>query len=111
MYVARKNKNEISDDGQRQLNCDAIPRISLTKNYVKNFSKNENYQGWEKWNGFELENQIVDGVNELFRQCSQSASETKLQSLKFNYCSFAKGITAMENSDVFMKNCPKSHHL
>jgi hypothetical protein len=46
MYVARKNKNQISDDGQRQLKCDAIPRIALTKNYVKNFSKNENYQGW-----------------------------------------------------------------
>jgi hypothetical protein len=46
MYVARKNKNQISDDGQRQLKCDAIPRIAMTKNYVKNFSKNENYQGW-----------------------------------------------------------------
>ena len=50
MYVARKNRNEISDDGKKQLKCEAIPRIALTKNYVKNFSKNDNYQGWEKWN-------------------------------------------------------------
>ena len=63
MYVARKNKKQILDGGNRQLKCDSIPRIALTKNYVKIFSKNPYYQGWEKWNGVELENQIVDGVN------------------------------------------------
>ena len=46
MYVARKNRNEISDDGKKQLKCDAIPKIALTKDYVKNVSKKDQYQGW-----------------------------------------------------------------
>jgi hypothetical protein len=46
MYVARRNRKEITDGGKRQLKCDSIPRIALTKNYVKIFSKNPYYQGW-----------------------------------------------------------------
>lgn len=46
MYVARKNRGEITDGGQKQLKCGAIPRMALTKNYVRMFSKNPYYQGW-----------------------------------------------------------------
>lgn len=64
MYVARKNRGEITDGGKKQLKCGAIPKMALTKDYVRMFSKNPSYyQGWEKWNGVELQNQVVDGVN------------------------------------------------
>ena len=46
MYVARKNRGEITDGGQKQLKCGAIPRMALTKDYVRMFSKNPYYQGW-----------------------------------------------------------------
>jgi hypothetical protein len=53
----------------------------------------------------------VDGVNELFRQCLQSANEVQLQALKLNYCSFAKGIGKLESSDVYLSNCIQAHSL
>jgi hypothetical protein len=93
------------------LKCDSIPRIALTKNYVKIFSKNPYYQGWEKWNGVELENQIVDGVNEFYTQCSQTASLTQLKALKSNYCSFAQGIPTLESSEIYIQNCPSLNSL
>ena len=32
--------------GKRVLKCDAIPKVALSKKYVRKFS-----QGWNKWNG------------------------------------------------------------
>ena len=52
-----KNKNKV-------LQCDAIPKIRLSENYVKKFS-----EGWNKWNGLELDNQIKNGVESLVKNC------------------------------------------
>ena len=59
LYKAKQSQNliPITDN---ELKCDAIPEISLTGDYVNK---------WNKWNGNELPNQIVQGVNNLVEQC------------------------------------------
>ena len=47
-----------------ELNCEAIPKVSLTDTYLGN---------WATWNGNELSGQIVHGVNKLVEQCHEKA--------------------------------------
>ena len=54
LYKAKNN----GDDNE--LVCDSIPDMSLSTDYVKN---------WNKWNGNELPNQIIKGVDSLVKQC------------------------------------------
>jgi len=44
----------------------------LSKNYVSKFS-----EGWNKWNGLEIDDQIKHGVNELMNQCYDETSNDK----------------------------------
>ena len=46
------------------LKCDAIPKAALTEKYVSKFS-----EGWNKWNGLELKDQIKNGVETLVDNC------------------------------------------
>lgn len=59
LYKARQNKNQISKTNN-ELKCDAIPEIALTKEYISK---------WNKWNGYEHNDQIIDGINALVKQC------------------------------------------
>ena len=52
------------------LKCDAIPKIALSDNYVSKFK-----EGWNKWNGLELEKQIVDGVENMVKICSNTTKK------------------------------------
>ena len=63
-----KNKNT----KQNILKCDAIPKKSLSDKYVSKFS-----EGWNKWNGKEVPNQIVDGVNSLVNNCITTDEKNK----------------------------------
>ena len=54
------------------MKCDAIPKISLSDNYISKFS-----EGWNKWNGLELENQIIDGVESMVKDCSKTTKKNK----------------------------------
>ena len=58
LYNAKGKSNN-----KKKLKCDAIPKDSLSINYVNKFR-----QGWNVWNGLELENQIVDGVEALIEE-------------------------------------------
>lgn len=92
-------KNKLK--GKRVLKCDAIPKVSLSNRYVSKFS-----QGWNKWNGLEIKNQIKNGVNSLVEECLDT-SEEKSNNLKNNYCHFAKNISALNNTETFKKLCKK----
>ena len=59
LYKAKQAKGFIPETTD-ELNCEAIPAMSLSNHYVKN---------WNTWNGNELDNQVVDGVNSLMDQC------------------------------------------
>lgn len=65
-YVAAANRDGQSND--KTLNCKAIPSTALDKNYIKN---------WSKWNDVTINNQIHDGLDELYKQCSARAPNEK----------------------------------
>ena len=104
LYVAKNKRNKIKYGDKIQLEnnikCSAIPKNSLSEDYVGKFA------GWDKWNGLELGNQTKDGVEELFTQCKkQAVSDNQLNSLKNNYCNFAKNIESLKNSQIYKDNC------
>ena len=104
LYVAKNKRDKIEYGDKIQLEnnikCSAIPKNSLSKDYVGKFA------GWDKWNGLELGNQTKDGVEELFTQCKkQAVSDNQLNSLKNNYCNFAKNIESLKKSQIYKDNC------
>ena len=92
LYNSKKdNKNKI-------LKCDSIPKVALSKNYVSKFS-----EGWNKWNGLELSNQIIDGVEGLMNNCY--LNDKKSKNLKKNYCNLAKDVNVLKDRDLYKKLC------
>jgi len=74
-YVAAAKRDGQSND--KTLNCKAIPSTALDKNYIKN---------WSKWNDVTINNQIHDGLDELYKQCSSRApNENGKQFLERKY--------------------------
>ena len=65
LYKARQNNNEISNTSN-ELKCDAILEAALSSNYISK---------WNRWNGHELPNQIVNGINSLVTQCSNKSDK------------------------------------
>ena len=90
------NKNKVRNN---ILKCDAIPKISLSQNYVSKFS-----EGWNKWNGLEIDNQIKDGIEGLVKNCYDSNSKKSLN-LKKNYCNFSKNVKTLKNSKLYENLC------
>lgn len=73
-WALYKAKDEGDDD---ELICDAIPEQSLTSDYIDN---------WNTWNGNELPNQIIDGVDSLVLQCYNKQDNNELkENLKEKY--------------------------
>lgn len=58
----------------KELVCDAIPEIALSSNYVNN---------WNTWNGNELPDQIIKGVDSLVSQC-YNKKPNKILKNKYN---------------------------
>ena len=98
LYNKKKNLNK-KENKKKVLKCDAIPKISLSDSYVSKFS-----EGWNKWNGLELENQIVDGVESMVKECSKT-SKKKKENLINNYCEFSKNHNVLNNTSFYNINC------
>lgn len=92
LYNAKQKKNKPI------LKCESIPKMAFSQRYVKKFS-----EGWNKWNGLELDNQIKDGVESLFKMCYKN--DKKSDKLRINYCKFAKNIEVLKNSQLYNKTC------
>lgn len=92
LYNASNKTNKV-------LKCDAIPKVSLSKNYVSKFK-----QGWNKWNGLELDNQIINGVESLVKNCYDPKVQ-KSKELKTNYCEFANQVNVLKNRKLYSKLC------
>lgn len=100
LYNKKNNeKNEKKNNKKKILKCDAIPKIALSDNYVSKFK-----EGWNKWNGLELENQIVDGVENMVKICSNTTKKNKKNLLK-NYCNFSKNHKILNEREFYEKNC------
>ena len=109
LYNKKKEENKTKKKDKtkkknRILKCDAIPKNALSDNYIGKFS-----EGWNKWNGLELDNQIKNGVEELVENCYYSDKKSKMykksQKLKKNYCNFAKNHKILNNTDLYNKLC------
>ena len=99
LYNAKQqNKNK----NKNVLKCEAIPKISLSKNYVSKFS-----EGWNKWNGMELNEQIIHGVNSLINNCFdfKNKKSKKSKNLKRNYCNFASTVNSLKSTPMYKKMC------
>lgn len=94
LYTAQKNKLSKS-----VLKCDAIPKIALSSDYVSKFS-----EGWNKWNGLEINNQIKDGVESMVNICYKG-NNTRSQALKKNYCDFASKVGVLKKSKMYKEMC------
>ena len=92
----RKNPQSRQD---KVLKCEAIPKVALTTQYVSKFG-----QGWNKWNGLELPDQIKDGVESLVENC-YTEKEEKSQKLQKNYCDFAREVEVLRKGDLYEKLC------
>ena len=95
------NKKKQKKTKKNILKCDAIPKISLSDDYISKFS-----EGWNKWNGLELENQIIDGVESMVKDCSKTTKKNKKNLLK-NYCKFSKKHKTLNNTKFYKSNCKK----
>ena len=93
------NKNKNIRNKNNILKCDAIPKVALSDKYVSKFS-----EGWNKWNGLELDNQIKHGVEALVKNC-YNPNDKKSIKLKNNYCRFAKKNKALNNTKLYNKLC------
>ncbi len=71
LYKAKNKGNN------NELVCDAIPEMALSKEYINN---------WNTWNGNELPNQIINGVDSLVKQCyTKQKDKKKKEFLKTKY--------------------------
>jgi len=101
LYQAQKNKSVPNTDREKVLKCESIPKVALTKDYVSKFS-----EGWNKWNGLELNDQIKDGVDALVNNCYLPDSKPQeSEELKKNYCEFARQVSVLQDSKLFTKMC------
>ena len=103
LYNAQKKRNDnINLDiykDNKILKCDAIPKNALTLNYVEDFS-----EGWNRWNGLELDKQIKEGVESLFYNC-YNENDSKSINLKQNYCNLAKQVKSLQDSELYYLHC------
>ena len=95
----KENKNKYGSpnklNSNQFLKCSAIPKVSLSKDYVGKF------KGWDKWNGLEINGQTKEGVEKLVNICHNQGNTNQKLNLKNNYCNFAKEIASLKNSDLY----------
>ena len=64
LYKARQDKGETNKTSD-ELKCESIPETALNPRYINK---------WSTWNGNELPNQIINGVNAIYEQCGKQAN-------------------------------------
>ena len=75
LYKARQESGEIPETNDELL-CESIMDDALDPRYVNK---------WNTWNGNELPDQIVQGVNKLYEQCYEKANNTQKEYLQTLY--------------------------
>ena len=75
LYKARQEKGDIQKTNN-ELHCESIMDDALHERYVGN---------WNTWNGNELNDQIVQGVNELYKQCHEKGNINQKKHIKGLY--------------------------
>ena len=93
LYKAKQAKNMI-DKTSNELDCAAIPAMSLSEGYVKN---------WNTWNGNELDDQVVDGVNALAAQCYDKGNRSQQEYLKGLYTNLTANRDEFHDTKIYKR--------
>ena len=75
LYKARQERGEIPETNN-ELHCESIMDDAFDPGYVNK---------WNTWNGNELPDQIIQGVNKLYEQCYEKANDTQKEYLQDKY--------------------------
>ena len=103
LYKAKQNLAKTDSKNikrtSNELKCKAIPDTAFMSDYVNK---------WNTWNGNELPNQIVDGMEEMVNQCLDDAeNEEEKDYLLEKYCKLAEDNTNLQNSFSHNLYCKK----
>tara|TARA_B100001094_G_scaffold328914_1_gene390465 strand:+ start:783 stop:2144 length:1362 start_codon:yes stop_codon:yes gene_type:complete len=91
LYKAKQKKGLIQKTFN-ELKCESIPQNSLTDQYVNK---------WNTWNGNELPNQIVHGVNELVKYCYNKGNYSQKRYLKNKYLSLVNDKIDFHSTETY----------
>ena len=91
LYKAKQSKGKVTKT-KNELNCKAIPEMSLSNDYINT---------WNTWNGNELPNQIVQGVNQIIHQCYPKGNSKQKKYLKNKYLSLAKNKQEFHSTKIY----------
>ena len=99
LYKKKLDEKIIDTDGSSsRLKCSAIPETIFDPAYVKSFST---------WNNMELDQQIVNGVEGIVKECSRKArNASDKKSLMKKYCKLSKSVQALRNRPYYRSHCP-----
>ena len=103
LYKAKEKKKRAGGDATKKpgvLKCDAIPKAALTDRYAQRFA-----EGWTRWNGLEMSDQIKDGVEGLFVQCYDESDPRRSSNLRRNYCGFARNHAVLRDGALYSSQC------
>ena len=94
LYKAKQEKGLIPTT-DNELHCESIMDDALDERYVGK---------WNTWNGNELNNQIIHGVNELMKQCYEKGNSTQKQNIKDLYKKLTKNRTEFHETETYQKH-------
>tara|TARA_B100001094_G_scaffold324150_1_gene376260 strand:+ start:2268 stop:3512 length:1245 start_codon:yes stop_codon:yes gene_type:complete len=92
LYKAKQDENKLEKTND-ELNCEAIPEMSLSKDYIKT---------WNRWNGNELPKQITNGVNEMVKQCYKKGNQKQKFYLKKKYMDMIKDVNDFKDEKLLL---------
>ena len=98
LYKAKQNDRSddqtMNDQTTNELVCESIMDDALSPNYITN---------WNTWNGNELDDQLVDGVNALVDQCYTQGTDSQKQHLTELYNTLAEEYTNLKQTDTYQR--------
>ena len=92
LYKAKQDENKLEKTND-ELNCEAIPEMSLSKDYIKT---------WNRWNGNELPKQITNGVNDMVKQCYEKGNQKQKIYLKKKYINMIKDVNDFKDKKLLL---------
>ena len=97
LYKA-KQKKELITPTKNELKCSAIPETAFNSEYVKK---------WNEWNGYELPDQVIEGISSLYSQCYTKGNKKQRKYLKLKFCNLAnkKEGNSLKKTSLYKNKC------
>ena len=97
LYKA-KQKERFAQKTKNELNCSAIPETAFNSEYVKK---------WNEWNGYELPEQVVEGISSLYSQCYKKGNKKQKKYLGSKFCNLAnkKEGKSLKKTSLYKNKC------